>query len=406
MNEPAQDISTTLYPLTDLSAENLKVLTDKAQVGDLPAKAPLTAADSSKWFVYLLSGTLAVVKNDGTPLKISGGSSDSKNPIFMKGRDHGKAVCLTQCRIIRFERLLYETLVTKDSLDGYEVNDVQISDAEGVLFQELYAACAQKDLQLPTMPEVATRIAELADDPDAGVPELTRVIQMEPAVAGSILKVANSPLYRGTAEIDNIRNAVIRLGLKVTRDLATSIALREVFSSKNKAIQARMQSAWEHSVNISSRSYALAKKTGTLDPERALMAGLLHDIGEVAILTHMDRCGLDGSPEDLDATIRKLRTMAGTLVMSHWGLAADLSQITEAAEDWWRDPGPDPDYGDVVMISHLCHHDEPKMDESVPEIIEIPAAAKLGLDTLDDRLECPLLKEIEQETAGIKAMLS
>jgi len=405
MDNTAEEWVTHLHPLTELSAERFQILQDKSKCSELAPNTRLEPGDHCKWFIYVLSGNVVLTNDKGEATLIAGGTAESQTPLFGEWSRHGHAVSATRCTLMYFERQLLETLLHEEVLDGYEVEDVEVNETESVLFQELYAACMNQDLYLPTMPEVAARITRLAEDPDAGISDLVRVIQTDPTVAGSVLKVANSALYKGSSEIDNIKAAVIRLGLKITRDLATSVALRETFQTKSRVVEKRMRLIWEHSMNISAFSYAIARRVGGMDSEHALMAGLLHDVGAVAILTHVERAGLDPATDEIEVAISKLRAMAGLLVLSNWGMDSRLEQVIEAAEDWWRDPAPKADYGDVIMVAHLCDAAQSGAQDGLPALCELPAAAKLGLDTSEEALENRLIDEAKEELADVRRML-
>ncbi len=293
-----------------------------------------------------------------------------------------------------------------DQLNGYEVVDVQVTDTESELFQHLFNAYNNGKLELPTMPEVAMKIIKLADDPNAKLTEIAKIIQLEPAVAGSMLKAANSSLYLGNKPVDNIKNAVVRLGLKTTRNLATSIALRDTFQVKAQHIKQRMQDLWEHSVNISTLCYAIARKQPSFDPERALMAGLMHDIGVIPILNHIDKNNLDLSSDELETTIAKLRAMVGGLVIDYWGLDSELKTVVEEAEEWYRNPAPEADYCDIVVVAQLYEAQESANPNTFPILEEVPAYHKLALGELDEEKQLQIIKDAEEEILSIKQALN
>lgn len=293
-----------------------------------------------------------------------------------------------------------------EQLKGYDVVDVQVTDIQNELFQEVFQAYNHGKLDLPTMPEVAIKIIKVADDPDADIAELAKIVQLDPTVAGSIIQAANSPLYLGSRPVDNIKNAVVRLGLKITYNLATSIALRDTFKVKSLKIKQRMQELWKHSVNISTLSYIIARKHHGLDPERALMAGLLHDVGVIPILNHIDKQSLDLSEVELEDTIFKLRAIVGTLVIDNWGLDAELATVVEEAELWNRDSTPTADYCDVVVVAQLYEAQQSTKATSLPLIEEIPAYRKLTLGQMDEEKQLQIFKDAQEEIASIKQILN
>jgi HD-like signal output (HDOD) protein len=395
-----------LVPLNELTPSARAQLSEKAQFASLKPGQLLTAKDFSSWYIYILEGRMKVAENtaEGT-ITLLADSQRALEPLFADDHILTKAVTLSQCRIVRFERQLFDTLLNEERLNGYEVEDVHVSDTEGDLFKQVFEAYSQGKLKLPAMPEVAMKIARIAEDPDAGIPEIAKIIQIDPTVAGAVIQAANSPLYRSTKPIDNIKNAVVRLGLKITRNLASSIALRETFQVKSTEIRERMKTLWEHSVTISALSYVIAQKLNGFDPERALMAGLLHDIGVIPILHYIEQNKLSQKPEDIEGTIQKLRGMLGVLVINYWGLDQELVTVAEECELWSRDSGPETDYCDIVLVSQLYDAIDTPRANTLPKLDEIPAYRKLNFGDEADVHNLQILQNADKEIASIKLLL-
>ena len=395
-----------IAPLNELTPPGRSRLGEKAQFSSLKPGQLLNAPDLSKWYIYILDGSMKLAE-DGAEgaITLSADSQRAREPLFAEQQVQAKAVTLSQCRIVRFERELFDTLLNEERLDGYEVEDVQVSDTEGVLFKQVYDAYSQGSLKLPTMPEVAMKIARIADDPEAGIPEIAKIIQTDPTVAGSVIQAANSPLYRSTKPIDSIKNAVVRLGLKITRNLASSIAMRETFQVKSPVIRERTKTLWEHSVNISALSYVIAQELKGLDPERALMAGLLHDIGVIPILYYIEQNKLSLEPQDIDNTIQKLRGMLGVLVINYWGMDQELVTVAEECENWSRDSGPDVDYCDIVLVSQLYDAIDTPRADTLPKFDEVPAYRKLNFGDEGGEHNLQIIQNAEKEIASIKQLL-
>lgn len=393
-------------PINELSPERQAQLSEKVQISELPARRTLTPCEQNRWYLYLMDGAVQVTDDQGNVTQIVGGSPMASAPLFDESQKHRAATTASTCRIARFERQLFETLLNEERLAGYEVSDVQVSDSESELFEEIYAASNRGELELPAMPDVALRIVKLADDPDAGLPELAKVVQMEPTVAGAIIKAANSPLYRASKPVDNIKNAVVRLGAQITRNLATSVAMRERFSAKSPLIKKRMQQLWEHSVEVSALSFIIAREARGFDAERALMAGLLHDIGVIPILNHIDDKKLDPSPAELEATINKLRGITGVLVINDWGLEQELMTVIEEADEWFRDPGPEPDYCDVVVFAQLCTPHNTAAPAELPALEDTPCYQKLSRLARNGELGLDIADKAETEISDIKKLLN
>lgn len=105
-----------------------------------------------------------------------------------------------------------------------------------------------------------------------------------PAIAAKIVKAANSAMYQRHKKAEDCKTAVVGLRTKVTSQLVTAFTLKELFQTPNKMLKKRIKKLWEHSIEIGVICYALAKVTPGFSAEHAILPGLIHDIGNVAIL--------------------------------------------------------------------------------------------------------------------------
>src|SRR5699024_10873415 len=110
----------------------------------------------------------------------------------------------------------------------------------------------------------------------------------DPALSARILRVANSPLLRARREIEGLRGAVARLGIDYTCNLVTSLAMQQLFQATSDAIDQRLRQAWSRATEIAGIAHALARHYTSLRPDQATLAGIVHRIGVLPILTHAD----------------------------------------------------------------------------------------------------------------------
>lgn len=158
---------------------------------------------------------------------------------------------------------------------------------------------------------------------------------------------------------------------------------------------------------VAAISHVLAKKIGRFDPEHALLAGLVHDIGVVAILNYAnDYPEAQDNRQILDATISALRGQIGSLILKNWGFPEGLPEVAADAEEWMRSPSTAPDYSDLVIISQL--HSFIGTDEmgKVPAIDQVPAFERLKLSQLTPKMSLKILDEAKEEIAEARALLN
>jgi HD-like signal output (HDOD) protein len=394
-----------LSPVAELSAEHRAHLAHKARFLELKPGLRLEARDEHRWMGYLVSGKLNLVC-DSTPELLTPDAARAVHPIFRHDRLRDYAVALTPGRLLRIDRQLYETLLKDETRTGIELEDLELTEVEGEIIASLYRACLRNTLELPSMPEVALAIRKATEDPDVHLNELSRIVQTDMAVTGGLIKAANSAVYGGSAPVANVGAAIRRLGMDTTRQLVMGIAMRRVFETDAPNVRTRMHELWEHSVRVSALSFAIARHCGGFDPDQALLAGLLHDVGIVPILDYIGRHNPDIGPDEIERIISTLHGMTGELVVSHWGLGPRIAQVVREVDQWHRGGSDDgkADYCDVVQVARLYACAQQGRTD-VPRFDSVPAFERLGLGTVSDGERIDPLEEAEAEIAAVMALL-
>lgn len=246
--------------------------------------------------------------------------------------------------------------------------------------QQLMQELENKTLVLPTLPEVALRVRDAVDDEDASINDISKVIAIDAALSARLIQVANSPLMRATQEIESLDMAVNRLGLKLVRDMVISMVMEQMFQATSELTDKKLRQIWEHSTLVAAISHTLAAQFTKLSPQQALLAGLVHDIGCLPILTKAeDYPELLENEAALDRIIDKLHGKIGYAILKAWNFPAELVKVPLEHESLQRD-SDQVDYVDIVTVANLqsymgSDHPMAKMDWT-----NVPAFAKLGLN--------------------------
>src|SRR3954464_9029204 len=148
---------------------------------------------------------------------------------------------------------------------------------------DIINAIKTDQLVLPTLPEVAIKVREVADDPNADIDKLTGVIGGDAALSARIIRVANSPLLRASRAIEDLRTALMRLGISYTCNIATGLAMEQMFQATSDLVDMRMREVWSRSSEVAAISHVLCKHYTRLRPDQATLAGLIHKIGVLPI---------------------------------------------------------------------------------------------------------------------------
>jgi HD-like signal output (HDOD) protein len=243
-------------------------------------------------------------------------------------------------------------------------------------------------LVLPTLPDVAINVRDAVAKGDATAQKLADMTVTDPALSARLIQVANSPLYRGSVETKNIQMAVTRLGNSTIRTLITSLVMQQMFSPKSKVLEQYFRTIWEQGVNVSAISRALCTFTPHLNNDEAMLAGLLHQIGKLPILTLVENIDeFKDSPSRLDKLLEKAHPYVGKIIMDTWNFPDELKPVASEYVNFQRDSGPKADYVDIVQVAFLqsivgTGHPACRVDWNT-----VPAFAKLGLQADDSILE-------------------
>ena len=218
---------------------------------------------------------------------------------------------------------------------------------------ELIDAIRSNRLVLPTLPEVALKVRDAAEDPRTDSAGIARVIANDAALSARIIRVANSPLLRAASPILDLRMAISRLGMQYTCNLAIGLAMEQMFQATSDTVDRRMREVWAHSTEVAGISAVLAKTYTRLKPDQATLAGLVHQIGALPILRFAEeQRRLLKTPELLDQLISGLHGEIGQLILETWDFPPELSIVPRQYLQFDRQPAA-VDYADVVMVANL-----------------------------------------------------
>lgn len=245
---------------------------------------------------------------------------------------------------------------------------------------DLIQAIDNDDLVLPTLPEVALKVREAAEDPNVSIRALSKVIGNDAALTARLIKVVNSPLLRTCTEITDLQMAINRLGISYTCNLAIGLAMEQMFQATSDVIDRKMREVWNKSSEIAGICHALCRNYTRLKPDQATLAGLVHQIGVLPILTYAeDHDALLSDANSLNQVIEQIHPLIGEKILRAWEFPEQIAKVPSQYLDFTRDSAQ-VDYVDIVQVATLqsylgSQHPYTQLDWS-----QIPAFAKLGLD--------------------------
>lgn len=245
--------------------------------------------------------------------------------------------------------------------------------------KDLTDAIENDKLVLPTLPEAALQVREIAESDDSSIADLVKVISNDTALSARLIRVCNSPLFRGSRAIENLNMAVSRLGMGYTSNLAMGLAMEQMFQATSDMIDKRLRATWQTSTEVAGICHVLAQHYTKLKPDQATLAGLVHLIGVLPILRYVEDHDIQVTSIMLDNIIEELHPRIGTLILKKWDFPTDLQPVPEEYVNFQRQV-PSADYADLVMVANLqlvagSEHPWTEMDWK-----SISAFDRLGLD--------------------------
>ncbi len=261
-------------------------------------------------------------------------------------------------------------------------------------------------MELPTLPEVALKVRQMVDDPAISPDKLAKMISTDAALSARLIQVSNSAFFKGLNPVENVRTAVVRLGGVCVRNVVASLVMRQIYQAKKMgAIKKDLLHLWVHGTRVAAISHVLAKRYTKLNPDEAMLAGLVHDIGTLPILNKAMKF-----PEILEnrgllyQVISKLHPAIGKLILEEWGFSSELVKVAAEHEMLSRNTVGDPDYVDVVMIANLHSYTGlAKSKFSEMDWNTIPAFNKLGLSP-EESIKAMI--EAQSEIAEVQKLIT
>lgn len=253
-------------------------------------------------------------------------------------------------------------------------------------------------LVLPTLPEVAIKVRQAADNPDVNLMQMSDVIGQDPALSARMIKVANSAIMGRAVKVSNLQQAVTRIGLRQIKNIATAMAMEQLFVSNNELIKGYMSKAWQKTLNVAGHSITLMafylqnNKRTSLNSDAITLASLVYNIGVLPILTEAERHPeVFANPSFLAHAIQKLSGKIGGSIMGAWEFPPEFVNVARH----WADPTYRPEeigYVDFIRIGAILEGTLQVSDKSaaLQTYIDkgvIPSMQLFSSDEYNDMLE-------------------
>jgi len=251
------------------------------------------------------------------------------------------------------------------------------------IFNRMVESLSQNRLVLPAFPQAALRAREVASSDDASAISVAREIAKDPALSARILKVANSSLFGFSFNTGSLQHAISRVGLEHTKTLVTNFALMQLMNPPRGAYGDLIKHVREHSVEVAALAYVICEKGGTFNSNKALLGGMLHDVGYLPLIQFAK-----SEPEQVLAdpgflpSLKDLHGQAGNLLLMYWQFSPELVDVVTSHESLDCKMDEPVTIRDVVALANAIVNTED--EELREEYLLKPLAKKLEISELTE----------------------
>ncbi len=409
---PVQDKKTSITKKHDIPFSFLKRLSPLDQLlsekdlQKLPVDVALfapetiifTAGSLVTTLMYIVKGNLYLEANNGFGYELTADSFMALYPLSSGQQHYFTATSKSDVSLVYVSKDVFQK---EPCVPESDKNELKTSEAlqDNLFFTRFYKNFSHGVQAFPSFPEVALKLRAAIEN-DCGIDEIVKIVRLDPVITAKLINAANSVMYRAVCPIGNCSDAITRIGLRSTCYMVTAFSMNKLFSSNNPAIQLLIQNCWMQSIKVSSICHALAQTTEHIDPEEALIAGLLHNIGTLPILTFADRLeGYSYDADDLDLCINEIQGQIGSIVLENWGFPRHLSQIPLQSTNWYTSITEKLNLNDIVLLAKYHALLESPGNSGLPLFISLPAFQKLNNRSLTPEMSLQILDDAKEQVA-------
>jgi putative nucleotidyltransferase with HDIG domain len=247
-------------------------------------------------------------------------------------------------------------------------------------------------------------------DPRQHAAEIVRIVRSDQALSTRLIRLGNSAYYHGAQPVADISSALRRVGFQAVETLVVAASTRDVFRPRTAAEAGIMASLWDHAVAVAVAAKWIARETGKVDPERAFLGGLVHDIGRALVLRVFDEALARAQGGRKDVPVERIIALIGVhhaelggVLLEKWAFPPDEVLAARGHHAPLELPGEEP-LPAVVGLADLVAR-KAGMDAGAEEPdgqVWHRLAAHLGMS---DAKLASLLVELEDLQTEIKQLL-
>lgn len=387
-----------LIPIGELPVEKLTALNVSVRNFN-PGDIIFTRGDQADSLPYLQAGEVFLETSNGAGYAVDAEAFKACYPLSTGSEHKFSAFAKTPARIVYLP--LQALQAGHAPVNNTLINPGNVPEElrGSAFFNAVCEAYCKDELRVPSLPDVALRLRS-ALQKQIGISDAVKIVNLDPVISSKLIQVVNSPMYRTLNPAASSHDAVNRLGLKTTQNLAISISLNNLFKSADKSLHEKIQIVWKQSIHVASLSHTLANISGRLNADEALLAGLVHNIGALPVITFAENFGKNAySEQELEQTIAVLQDLLGVSILKKWHFPENLLQIPMQISNWYHDGGEALQLSDIVLLAKFHSQLGTLQMQKLPPLNTLPAFHKFGDTALTPDMSLQALHDAKQQVA-------
>lgn len=208
----------------------------------------------------------------------------------------------------------------------------------------------------PTYFDAVLRLRKVLQDPNQSIAGISAAVVIEPLISAKLLRLANSVAFNPAGhQVVDLKSAIARLGVNAVRTSAMSIVMSQLMRAKGMADFAELtQSLWDHSIKSAAAAKILAKATTRLNPDEAMLAGLIHDLGAFYMLYRATQYEeLRHRPDSVRYLIIQWHESIGVALLNALGIPEEIVDATAEHDHLRTTPIPIRNFSDVIYVANM-----------------------------------------------------
>lgn len=279
-------------------------------------------------------------------------------------------------------------------------------DAEAFAFvQGLASELSKGKVDLPSFPDIALRVRQVLADENVTQEQVVRVVGSEPALAARLLQIANSAALNFTGKaITELRTAINRMGHNMVRSAAIAFAMSQLKKVDSlKGLEQPLDQLWKNSAAVAAMSHAVARRFSKVNPDTAMLAGLLHGIGKLYILTRSSKHpALFADQATYNQIVRDWHSAVAKALLENWDMAEEIVCAVSDYEDMERDHDGPVDLTDVLTVGNLLASFKEHPESIEINMHDVAACKRMNIDRATYE---KLIDESESEIDALRQAL-